>query len=267
MRKKSEAAEDRVKGAAGKGEPGVAAVNRALSILKAFENSIEGMTLTELMNATGLYHSTILRLCESLEHFGFLKRLEDGRYMLGPMPFYLGAIYQGSFHLRDYALPVLRELVKTTEETAAIYVREGDERVCLYRLELQRSVRVHVREGERFSLEHGAAGKIIQAFSDGPAQLPLARLQALRKARYAISVGERDAESAAISCPVFNATGQFVCAISLGIPRYRFDDTVLNAHLPKLMAAGARLTGDLGGEAGFFSPPFVPADRIPGRSR
>src|SRR4051812_43760865 len=89
---------------------GVAAVNRALSILAAFEQSVDGMTLTDLMNATGLYHSTILRLCESLENYHYLKRLPDGRYMLGPMPFYLGTIYQTSFHLRDYALPVLRDL-------------------------------------------------------------------------------------------------------------------------------------------------------------
>ena len=51
-----------------------------MSILKAFEDSVEGMSLTDLMNATGLYHSTILRLCESLEHANLLKRLDDGRY-------------------------------------------------------------------------------------------------------------------------------------------------------------------------------------------
>jgi len=72
---------------------GVAAVNRALAILQAFENSVDGMTLTDLMNTTGLYHSTILRLCESLENFRYLKRLPDGRYMLGPTPFY--ALFTG----------------------------------------------------------------------------------------------------------------------------------------------------------------------------
>ena len=51
-----------------KKEPGVAAVNRALSILLAFEKSVEGMTLAEISAVTGLYHSTILRLCASLEH-------------------------------------------------------------------------------------------------------------------------------------------------------------------------------------------------------
>ena len=88
------------------------------------------MTLTELMNATGLYHSTILRLCESLEHFGYLKRLADGRYMLGPTPFFLGMLYQESFRLQEYVLPVLRELVKANGGNGCV-IRQGGRRACL----------------------------------------------------------------------------------------------------------------------------------------
>lgn len=167
---------------------GVAAVNRALSILAAFEDSVDGMTLTDLMNVTGLYHSTILRLCESLERFRYLKRLADGRYMLGPMPFYLGTIYQSSFHLRDYALPVLRELSKQSKETSAIYIREGNERICLHRVELARRVRMNVQEGDRVELDKGAAGKVLLAFGgeDG------AVYEEVRQLGYSVSLAERD---------------------------------------------------------------------------
>ena len=148
-----------------KTDPGVASVNRALSILMAFEGSVDGLTLSELSSVTGLYHSTILRICESLEHYGFLNRREDGRFMLGATPFYLGMLYQDSFRLWDYAAPVLRELVHSTKETAAIYIREGNDRICLHRLSQPRSVRMHVREGERVELDKGAAGKVLLAFS------------------------------------------------------------------------------------------------------
>ncbi len=169
-------------------EPGVASVNRALTILQAFEQSVEGMTLTDLMKATGLYHSTILRLCESLEHFRYLKRLEDGRYMLGPTPFFLGMIYQASFHLRDYALPVLRSLTQATLETAALYVRDGNDRVCLHRIELPRRVRTNVPEGDRVELDKGAAGKVLLAFSGEPGKA----LDDVRSAVHAVSpVGTR----------------------------------------------------------------------------
>lgn len=235
-------------------EGGVASVNRALSILMAFENSIDGMTLAEITAATGLYHSTILRLCESLEQFRFLKRLPDGRFLLGPMPFFLGMVYQSSFRLQDHALPVLRELTQLTRETAAIYVREGEERVCLHRVELPRSVRMNVREGDRVELQKGAAGKVLLAWSGEPG----AQFDHIRQAHYAISLAERDSESAAIACPVFGIGQKLVCAISIGIPLYRFDDATFEHLLPFVMQAGARLTSDLGGDVAGFAAPYAP---------
>lgn len=245
-----------------KPEPGVAAVNRAMSILKAFEDSVEGMSLTDLMNATGLYHSTILRLCESLEHANLLKRLDDGRYRLGPYALYLGMLYQGAFRLQDYAAPVLRELVKATEETGAIYIREGDDRICLHRMVHPRTVRMHVREGERVQLELGAAGKVLLAFGGGDAP----GYDAIRRKGYAISLGERDPESAAIACPVFDIKQDIVCAVSLGVPRYRFDQAAFDRCLPAVMQAATTLTRDLGGDATLMQPPHT-GSRVPAPRR
>ncbi|WP_144632337.1 IclR family transcriptional regulator [Bordetella genomosp. 13] len=237
---------------AAKEDPGVASVNRALSILMAFQDSVEGMTLTDLMNATGLYHSTILRICESLEHFGFIKRLDDSRFMLGPAPFYLGMFYQESFRLWDYAAPVLRELVRQTKETAAIYVREGDRRICLHRMTQPRSVIMHVREGEQVELEKGAAGKVLLAFSGEPGEA----YDRIRAAGYAVSLSERRSETAAISCPVFGVRQRVVCAISLGVPLFRFDKNVFKQALPLVMEAGRQLSRDLGGDVSSFEAPY-----------
>jgi DNA-binding IclR family transcriptional regulator len=239
-------------------DPGVASVNRALSILMAFEDSVEGMTLTDLMNATGLYHSTILRICESLEHFGFIKRLDDNRYMLGPTPFYLGMLYQESFRLWDYAAPVLRELVRQTKETAAIYIREGDERICLHRMTQPRSVLMHVREGDRVELKKGAAGKVLLAFGGESGAV----YDRVRKAGYAVSLAERETESAAIACPVFATRQRLVCAISLGMPLFRFDKAAFDAYLPLVMEAGRQLTTDLGGDPALFAQPYAKLEGV-----
>lgn len=234
-------------------EPGVASVNRALSILMAFEESVEGMTLTDLMNATGLYHSTILRICESLEHYGFIKRLEDGRYMLGATPFYLGMLYQESFRLWDYAAPVLRTLVQQTKETAAIYIRENNDRICLHRMSQPRSVLMHVREGDRVDLYKGAAGKVLVSFGGEKGQA----YDRIRKAGYAVSLAERESESAAIACPVFAVKQRLVCSISLGMPLFRFNKSVFERCLPLVMQAAAKLTKDLGGDASVFEAPYA----------
>ena len=238
-----------------KTDPGVASVNRALSILMAFEGSVDGLTLSELSSVTGLYHSTILRICESLEHYGFLNRREDGRFMLGATPFYLGMLYQDSFRLWDYAAPVLRELVHSTKETAAIYIREGNDRICLHRLSQPRSVRMHVREGERVELDKGAAGKVLLAFSGDQGQ----EFDLLRDLHFAVSLAERGSETAAIACPVFGVAQRLVCSISLGLPLFRYNQETFEAFLPRVMQAAQTLTKKLGGDpAG-----LMPSDRHP----
>ncbi|NEU36602.1 helix-turn-helix domain-containing protein, partial [bacterium LRH843] len=59
-------------------DKGVAAVERALAILDCFESDQESLPLKTIAQKTGLYKSTILRLCVSLESYGYLRRREDG---------------------------------------------------------------------------------------------------------------------------------------------------------------------------------------------
>ena len=81
-------------------EGGVAAVDRALSILDALTD--DKVTLAELSKRTDLYKSTVLRLLKSLEKFGYVLRSADGSYRLGSKVLHLGSLYQRHFkHLRN----------------------------------------------------------------------------------------------------------------------------------------------------------------------
>ena len=62
---------------------GVAAVDRALTLLLAFGPGEDTLGLAELARRTGLYKSTALRLIASLLHAGFLARQGEA-YTLGP---------------------------------------------------------------------------------------------------------------------------------------------------------------------------------------
>lgn len=145
---------------------GVAAVNRALAALVAFGEAPGGLTLAQVSEASGVNMSTLLRMFESLERFRFIKRLNDGRYVLGPAVFQLGMMYRESFQLREHVMPVLDALGAETGETTAFYVREGDQRVCLFRVHPRRAVRTYLREGDRYPLDVGAAGRVLLAFFD-----------------------------------------------------------------------------------------------------
>lgn len=86
-------------------ETGVAAVDRALSILAAFSPNDRSLTLTQIAERTGLYKSTVLRLIESLARAHYLVRITDGSYQIGPKPLQLGAIFQRQFHTSEYVPP------------------------------------------------------------------------------------------------------------------------------------------------------------------
>jgi len=218
-------------------------VERALSILDAFDAAHPVLSLANIATRTGFYPSTILRLTASLIRFGYLHRGGDGRFRLGPTPLRLAVLYRESFRLTDYVRPALAELVERTGETAAFYVREGKHRICLYRHYTPRLVRHHIEEGAGLPLDRGASAHVLMAFG-GEARR---RDEAVRQRGFAVSLGERDPETAAIAAPVFGSDGQLVGAVGIAGPLSRFQDSDLQAPTQAVLDAAMGLTRALGG--------------------
>jgi DNA-binding IclR family transcriptional regulator len=137
---------------------GVIAVSRALQILEAFRLGERQLSLVELSRRTGLHSSTALRLARTLEHAGYMVQRDEGPWRLGPAAGWLGARYQAGFDIHNVVEPTLRSLSQSTRESASFYVREGNERACIARVEGPQSVRHHVRIGMRLPLILGAPG-------------------------------------------------------------------------------------------------------------
>jgi len=228
---------------AGQAESGVAAVDRAFAILSAFNIEQDCLSLAEIARRTGLYKSTILRLIASLEKAGFVRRLSDGRYSVGPEPLRLSQLYQTSFRLRDVIHPLLESITEESGETSSFYVLENGSRVVLFRVEPKRAVRVSVLEGARFPLQAGASGKILRAFT----RQGDPTLTEVRERFWACSVGERDPETTAVSVPVFAMGHELKGALTLSGP----SDRLLKEHIEHaasiLLRNAAIATHALGG--------------------
>lgn len=225
---------------------GVAAVERALSILDAFTDRDSQLTLAELSKRTKMYKSTLLRLARSLENFGYLVRGEDGTYRLGSKLLQLGSLYQRHFHTADVVPDVLRSIVDDIKEGASFYVPDGDRRLCLHRVDALRSVRDSVHEGDRLPLNVGAAGHVIKAFSGSSG----ARYERIRKEMYASSFGERDPEVAAVACPAFGLDQRLIGALAVSGPRYRIEALGVDPILRVLLKHACQLTNAFGGGVG-----------------
>ncbi|MDN5001811.1 IclR family transcriptional regulator [Bradyrhizobium sp. GCM10027634] len=218
---------------------GVDAVARALAILKTFRPERSALTLTEIADATDLYKSTVLRLAATLEADGFLVRGPDRLFRPGPELWRLGALYQRGLDLGDLIRPTLHRLVEATGETASFYIADGDERICLYRVNSPRSVRHHLDEGQRLPIDRGAAGRVLTAYRN-PAS---AESKKIREHGFYVSLGERDPEVAAAAVPVIDVQGKLRGALSVSAIRTRFDANARKAAIDVLKSEAKALTG------------------------
>jgi DNA-binding IclR family transcriptional regulator len=239
---------------------GVAVLDRAFALLNAFGATDSRLTLSELSRRTGLYKSTVLRLLGALEHGGFVRKLGDGQYAIGHQPLRLAMLYQQSFQVGPVVEPLLQQLSRETGETASFYVRQGDQRLVLYRVEPARSVRVSIRVGEEFAIGKGASGKVLLAFTE----MEDPRWEEIRERLWAVSFGERDPETASVSVPVFAAAREFQGAMTLSGPKGRFDiPPAMDSALAALLEGGRRATVELGGNGSVYDASIETVARMP----
>jgi DNA-binding IclR family transcriptional regulator len=225
-------------------DTGVAAVDRAFSVLSAFRDEDHALSLATVAERTGLYKSTILRLMESLQKAEYIRRMPDGTYQIGPAPLRLASLFQRQVRTSDLVPPILREIVEKTNECASFYIREGSSGVCLHRVDCARMVRDTIREGDRLPIDRGAACHVLRAFNGEKSK----RFAQIRTDGYSTSYGEYDEEIAAVSLPVFGHHQLLIGALTISGPKYRFSEQTLQRALPALATGARKLTEDFGGD-------------------
>lgn len=239
---------------------GVAAVDRAMSILAALEQAAAPVTLAELAAATDLYKSTLLRLLVSLERAATVVRRSDQRYVLGPFAFRLGRAYEATHPLRACLLPLMQSLVDAGAESPSFHVaHDAHTRLCLLRIDSNHSTLDRVRAGDLLPLARGAPGKVLRAFAGGAAGAPGAPL-------VHTSFGERDPLCGAVACPVFGPGGELLGALSLSGPLDRFTPPRVRRISRPLLDAAAAATRALGGawpDLPAFAPPAAAKAAVP----
>jgi len=224
---------------------GVSAAERALAVLTAFRRGDGALSLAELAERTGLVKSTILRLALSLQRYRLLARLPDGSYRLDAETLRLGTAYQQAFRLSDHVMPALEQLAAKTGETASFYVRHGDERLCLFRVESTNRVRMAVQPGDTRPMDKSAIAQVLRRYESdavGPDdELPL------------FTSGVTDPHAAALAMPVFGIGEQLVGALAMSGPVSRLTAARAEQVKGALVEAANKLTLACGG-----TPPTGP---------
>lgn len=224
----------------------VTAVSRALQLLEAYALGESNLSLAELSRRCNLHKTTVLRLARTLAHHGYMVQREDGDWRLGPAAGWLGARYKAGFDVQNVLEPALRALTLACGESTAFYVREGNARICIMRVEGPHALRHHVRMGEELPLDKGSPGRVILAFSGEPGQ----PYEQIRERGFHHSIGEREQGVATVSAPVFGMHWRLFGSVCISGPASRLPEPKLEAMAQMLLKTANQLSYALAGTTG-----------------
>jgi DNA-binding IclR family transcriptional regulator len=225
---------------------GVGVLDKAASVLSALEAG--PATLAQLVAATHLARPTAHRLAVALEHHRLVARDMQGRFVLGPRLSEL-ATAAGEDRLLAAANPVLTALRDHCGESAQLYRRQGEQRICVAAAERPMGLRDSIPVGATLTMHAGSAAQVLLAWEEPDrlhrglqgAKFTATVLSGVRRRGWAQSVSEREAV-ASFSAPVRGPSGRVVAAVSISGPVERLGRQPGRLHAAAVVAAANRLT-------------------------
>lgn len=204
---------------------GIGVLDKAAAIVECCARTPR--SLAELVEELGLPRATAHRIASALEMHRVLRRDTQSRWVLGPAILELAAFARDP--LVDASLAVLRKLRDLTGESAQLFVREEDTRVCVAASERSSGLRDTVPIGARLSMKAGSAAHVLIAWSDdqdiahtlAESAFTTRTIAGVRKRGWSASIAEREPGVASISAPVRDRRGGVVAALSISGPAER----------------------------------------------
>jgi DNA-binding IclR family transcriptional regulator len=247
----------------------VRAVTRAMDVLLSLEDGPQ--SLAKIADATSLTKPTAHRLLATLSRNQLvIQNPWTSDYMLGPGCLGIAnAVLTGLGGLGLMAQDILDGLAKASQESVALHVPAGTQRVCVAQVPSPQPVRYTADVGAAKPMYTGAMGKILLAFAHEQDRhelftrltltpvTPLTiidrdkleiELAEVRKQGYAVSRGEQADGVASISAPVFAGSGHVMAAVSILGPSTRMEDDTMTKLRPLVVRAGQEISRLLGYE-------------------
>jgi DNA-binding IclR family transcriptional regulator len=238
-------------------------VQRILAIFESFSQKQSSLTLQEIADRIELPKSTTFRIVQSLEHAGYLVRLEDKKYCLSFRFTQLAGLVKGTLGIREIARPIIMELANKTNETVSIHTVNGRHRVCIDAVATTASpLRSVVQAGEQVPLLAGSGSRVLMAYMSKTALAPilsaivrstkqsqaevLAELALIREQGYAVSDGARLLGVMAVSAPIRDTNDEVNYCLTVAGPSVRMHAKEKEA-VKLTVAAAADITLQFGG--------------------
>jgi DNA-binding IclR family transcriptional regulator len=243
---------------------GAQTITRAIRALKLIAGRApDGMRLVDLAEQLQLQRPTAHRLLKALMNEGMLVRdPATRRYTLGSLVFELGLASTHQFNLGDICSPVLDRLAQRTGDTSFLFVRSGNDAVCLNRAQGTYPIQTPaVPVGSRQPLGVNAGGlallsclpelevaRILDAVTArlsiyGDLDVPVLRkhVERAREQGYAWIANRAVPGVSAVGLPIRSLTGAAIAAVTVATTQARMTERHVAEILPMLKEAAAEI--------------------------
>ena len=215
---------------------GTQSIDRAADLLARVVRGDEGLTSSDLAEATGLARSTTSRLLAALERAELLARDDTGHWAPGPLFDHYSARRTDDELLAELAGPTMRDLGEATGETVNLGVPRRGTVVQVAQVESAYYLGSRDWIGTDVPAHASALGKVLYAHGAiplpaGPLEPPAPgavttgeqladQLAGIRRAGYATTVDELEPGLTGVAAPV-RARGRVVAALGISGPTSR----------------------------------------------
>jgi DNA-binding IclR family transcriptional regulator len=244
----------------------IKSIKKSLDILNCFTHETPEIGVTEISNKLGLSKSTVSRLLSTLLQGNFVGKVSTNqKYRLGSKILELANIFLSNTELRNITTPYLRDLRNKTGEMVSIFVMDGNQRVCLEKVDSPHEVRQILIIGGHYPLHAGSSGKLLLAYLPKEKRKEIIlktglgrftsntitnfkklekQLNKIREEGYAVSHQERVPFLASVSAPIRDYKGEVIAALCVSGLEVHFADKKKFIRLTRIVAD--RISKELG---------------------
>ena len=211
-------------------------LEKAIDIIELLAKKQGGLSLSELSSCLSYPPSTAHRLLSTLIARNYVRKDDDGHYLIGYGILHLQALFQPSVSLERSSRPLLAKLEEETGMTTNLAIRDGLRAVVICIISGSRNLVVNKNLGQHVSLHASSVGKCLVAFLPKGKRETLVRqlelerytsktithtskllreLEITRKRGYGVDNEEFVSGIRCIGAPVFNSRNEMVAAISV----------------------------------------------------
>lgn len=215
---------------------GIKVLLKAMSILNLLaDQPTAELPLGEIASHLRINKSTCHHILDTLASGGYLERSAPGVYRLGVKLFQVGSRLQDRLDVRERTEPTLAEMQRLTGETVFLYIRRGDEAVCVERMDGRYASTHLLQVGSALPLHIGASPKVFLATSsDEEVAQYIERARTASNARFPLdpphlwrdivdfratgtvaAARDIEANTRAVAAAIYDHAGAVVAAVSI----------------------------------------------------